>query len=139
MTTTCQPSFRGWGPDPGGRHELRWYAHGRPTSLVQDGDVSRYDPLAEYETASDRPAPPPHVAPHDDLPAPQIVVMPASDSQPIEGSEPLEESEPVGLAPDPLATWFSSEDGSYDFWTRRRGPRAEDGRWRYRVAVRRRR
>ena len=117
MTTTCPPPLRGWGPDPGGRHDFRWYVHGRPTSLVRDGDLSRYDPLVVRDA-------------------------PVQAAAPTEmDSAPAADEDRAGPNPDPLATWFSSDGATRDFWTRpgRRTGAGEDGRRRYLVAVRRRR
>ena len=33
----------GWFQDPFGRHELRWYSQGVPTSLVRDGTSESHD------------------------------------------------------------------------------------------------
>jgi hypothetical protein len=35
----------GWFPDPFGRHEIRWFSQGRPTSMVRDGNVESHDHL----------------------------------------------------------------------------------------------
>lgn len=34
---------QGWHTDPSGRHELRWYSAGTPTSLVKDGAMEGHD------------------------------------------------------------------------------------------------
>ncbi|WP_433382645.1 hypothetical protein ACQPZX_19385 [Actinoplanes sp. CA-142083] len=36
-------SAQGWHADPTGRHELRWYSAGTPTSLVKDGAAEGHD------------------------------------------------------------------------------------------------
>ena len=33
----------GWYPDPFGRHEIRWFSQGEPTSMVRDGMVESHD------------------------------------------------------------------------------------------------
>jgi hypothetical protein len=36
-------AFQGWGADPFGTHEARWFSDGSPTGRVRDGDVESYD------------------------------------------------------------------------------------------------
>jgi hypothetical protein len=38
------PKEDGWCTDPYDRHEQRWFSDGKPTKLVQDKDVTSYDP-----------------------------------------------------------------------------------------------
>ena len=33
----------GWFDDPFGRHQLRWFSQGNPTSLVRDEDAESHD------------------------------------------------------------------------------------------------
>jgi hypothetical protein len=40
-----EPVTEGWGADPSGRHEQRWFSAGTPTPLVRDGRVEGRDPL----------------------------------------------------------------------------------------------
>ncbi len=44
------PKLQGWHADPFGLHERRYFSAGRPTKLVQDGNVECYDepPAEEY-------------------------------------------------------------------------------------------
>ncbi len=35
----------GWHEDPFGRHEIRWFSQGDPTSLVRDGVAESHDRL----------------------------------------------------------------------------------------------
>lgn len=47
----------GWHPDPYGRHELRYFSSGGPTSMVRDGEVTSSDPVpgAQPAGAGERP------------------------------------------------------------------------------------
>ena len=50
---------RGWRRDPFGRFELRWYAFGRPTSLVRLGFDEGYDPPLDFPAPARTPDPVP--------------------------------------------------------------------------------
>jgi len=41
----------GWYTDPFGRHEVRWISDGKPTKLVRDGKVERYDDPPDEPTS----------------------------------------------------------------------------------------
>jgi hypothetical protein len=42
------PVSEGWGDDPTGRHEQRWFSAGTPTALVRDDLVEEHDPLTSH-------------------------------------------------------------------------------------------
>jgi hypothetical protein len=58
VSDTPQPGVGAWVPDPGGRHQLRWWDGRAYTAVVADQGIRGIDPLPEAQPATPPAAPP---------------------------------------------------------------------------------
>ena len=107
-----EDGLSGWGPDPFGLHQLRYFsADGTPTQLVSDDGLQSYDTVPAYPvTGTPSPGAMPHLQASDSGQTAWIPSTGPLDVQAVHEMHPLAS---VGVRPDavlPQEDWWQAQD-----------------------------